>query len=282
MKNLFKFVFVLLFVFISFSPSVSLAQITSACPSGTRLDVVSRSCVPIVTSTGTGSGGGSGLGFGGAGAVVCPTGASIGGLICQIQQIINSIVPLLIALGVVYFVWGVVAYVIGDDEEAKSKGKDRIIYGIIGFAVIIGLWGFVNIVVRTFDLGGSAAPNFAGLVTQGVSSTGGKIAGCDPINPTSSNFASTIGFFTCLISNSIIPFIFAIATVAFVWGVVNFFIIGGEEEAKREQGKQFMLWGIVSLAVMISFWGLVSILSNTFGVDGKILPSVAPVSNSRP
>ena len=59
------------------------------------------------------------------------------GLMCRIGQFLNSIVPLLIALAVVYFVWGVVTYVIASDEEAKKTGRDRIIFGIIGLAVII-------------------------------------------------------------------------------------------------------------------------------------------------
>ncbi len=67
-----------------------------------------------------------------------------------IGDILGYILPVLLALGVVYFVWGVVTYVIADGEEAKKKGKDMIIYGIIGFAVIISLWGLVGIVVRTF------------------------------------------------------------------------------------------------------------------------------------
>lgn len=218
----------------------------------------------------------------GATSVVCPSGASIGGLVCKIQQLLNSFVPLLISLGVVYFVWGVIAYVVGDDEEAKSKGKDRIIYGIIGMAVILGFWGLVNLVVRTFDLGGSSAPVVTGLVVQGVASSGGSIAGCTSITPNTSNIAGVLGFFTCLIGNSVIPFLFAIATVTFIWGVVKFFIIGAEEEAKREQGKQFMLWGIVSLAVMISMWGLVSLLTNSFGINGTFLPQVKPINSSTP
>ena len=64
----------------------------------------------------------------------------------------NSVVPVLIALAVVYFVWGVISFVIADDEEAKSKGRDRIIYGIIGLAVIIGMWGLVNLLRNTFLL----------------------------------------------------------------------------------------------------------------------------------
>jgi len=74
------------------------------------------------------------------------------GILCKISQILGAIVPVLIALGVVYFVWGVITYVISSDEEAKKAGRDRIIYGIIGLAVIIGVWGLVKILTNTFGL----------------------------------------------------------------------------------------------------------------------------------
>ncbi len=74
------------------------------------------------------------------------------GLLCRFGQLLNSVIPVLIAMGVLYFVWGVVSYVIADDEEAKSAGRNRIIYGIIGLAVIIGVWGLVNFLRNTFGL----------------------------------------------------------------------------------------------------------------------------------
>ncbi len=75
---------------------------------------------------------------------------TIPGLLCKIGEILTSIVPILVALGIVYFVYGVVMYVIADDEEAKSAGRERIIYGIIGLAVIVAVWGLVGILVKTF------------------------------------------------------------------------------------------------------------------------------------
>ena len=75
------------------------------------------------------------------------------GVLCKVSELLNAVIPVLIALGVVYFVWGVVSYVISSDEEAKKAGRDRIIYGIIGLAVIIGMWGLVNILKNTFGLG---------------------------------------------------------------------------------------------------------------------------------
>jgi hypothetical protein len=199
----------------------------------------------------------------------CTPLTGISKFICSANEIINSIIPLLIALGVVYFVWGVVMYVIADEEEAKTKGKDRMLYGIIGLTVIISLWGLVNIVVETFGLGGSSAPNanIANLVTQ---PTGGS--GCGTL--TGANLPGVLNYFTCIIGSSVIPFLFAIAMVTFVWGAIKFFFIEADE--KREEGKQFMLWGIIALAVMISVWGLVGVLADTFGFDHSVLPYVTP------
>jgi Type IV secretion system pilin len=83
---------------------------------------------------------------------VTGSGTQIQDLLCKIDSILNSILPVLIALGVVYFVWGVITYVISSDEEAKTAGRDRIIYGIIGLAVIIGVWGLVKILGNTFGI----------------------------------------------------------------------------------------------------------------------------------
>ena len=82
---------------------------------------------------------------------------TIQGMICKIGDILNTIVPILIALGVVYFVWGVITFVISNDEEAKTTGRNRMIYGIIGLVVIVGMWGLVRVVTNTFGVGRSPA-----------------------------------------------------------------------------------------------------------------------------
>jgi hypothetical protein len=95
-------------------------------------------------------------------AQASPTCDPRGGLyniLCRIHDLLGTVVPLLIALGVVYFVYGVVMYMIADDEEAKTKGRDSIIFGVIGLAVIISLWGLVYIVTATFRTEGNAPTN---------------------------------------------------------------------------------------------------------------------------
>jgi hypothetical protein len=200
----------------------------------------------------------------------------IGGAICRISNILDAILPLLVALGVIYLIWGVIQYVIGGSDEDKKKGRDRIVFGIIGLVVIVGLWGLVYLVSDTFGIGRESAPNIGYLTIDqnnqnSGSSCGNGLAG-------SPKFQDLLGYVTCIINDSVIPLFFALALAFFIWGAVKFFIINGGEEEKRNQGKQFMLWGIIALAVMLSVWGLVGILKTTFGIKtgSSVLPHVKP------
>lgn len=62
----------------------------------------------------------------------------------------------------------------------------------------------------------------------------------------------------------VIPLIFSIALVAFLWGIFQYFFSGAE---KKEEARDFLLYGIIGLFVMISVWGLVKILTSTFPLD---------------
>lgn len=102
-------------------------------------------------------------------------------------------------------------------------------------------------------------------------SGGGGGSSCDLGN--NPKFDDLITYITCIISISVIPLIFVLAFMLFIWGVVQY-VINDTEEAKREKGKQFMLWGIIALFVMFSVWGLVAVLGNTFGIE-YVIPQVA-------
>lgn len=77
------------------------------------------------------------------------------------------------------------------------------------------------------------------------------------------DLTSLINFFTCTLLDAVVPLLMALAIVGFIYGLIKYFLNPDSEE-KRKDGKNFMLWGLVSLFVMVSIWGLVSIFSNTF------------------
>jgi hypothetical protein len=88
----------------------------------------------------------------------------LGNILCKIGDILNAIIPILVVLGVLYFIWGVITYMIGSDEEAKKAGRDRIIFGIIGLAVIVAMWGLVNILINTFTLNANTSVTLPAVV----------------------------------------------------------------------------------------------------------------------
>ncbi|MEN9613752.1 MAG: Type secretion system pilin [Candidatus Parcubacteria bacterium] len=79
-------------------------------------------------------------------------------------NVINRVVTLIIALAVVYTVYGAFRYGFGGEEE-KSKWKDTILYGIIAIFVMVSIWGLVNILTGTFRLNSTTVPTTAPDVT---------------------------------------------------------------------------------------------------------------------
>ena len=114
------------------------------------------------------------------------------GVIAKISDLFKAILPVLIAFGVLYFIWGVIQYMIADGEEAKTKGRDTIVYGIIGLAVIVSIWGLVAILGQTLGLESADAPDVSGLVAQGSTSA------CTAIGART-DFAGVLNYFTFII-----------------------------------------------------------------------------------
>jgi hypothetical protein len=69
-----------------------------------------------------------------------------------IGGILKPIVPFLIGLGVVVFIYGVLVLVFSEGGEKKEEGKQYMFWGIIGIFVMVSVWGLVNILISTFNL----------------------------------------------------------------------------------------------------------------------------------
>jgi cation transporter-like permease len=76
----------------------------------------------------------------------------------DVRNILNMLLPIIIAAAVVYFVYGIARYVMSGDEAAKEVAKGKIIYGIIGLFVMISVWGLVRILTRVTGVDSAAAP----------------------------------------------------------------------------------------------------------------------------
>ena len=78
------------------------------------------------------------------------------------------------------------------------------------------------------------------------------------------NIANLVAQINAVI-NTIIPFLVGIAVLIIIWGVFNY-IAGAGDEEKRAQAKQYIVWGVVGVFIMLSVWGLVNVLVNSFAL----------------
>jgi hypothetical protein len=74
----------------------------------------------------------------------------------------NVLVPAIVAVSLVVFLWGMFTYFIagGGDEGQREKGKGFIVYGILGLLLITIVWGVVNFLANGLVAGmGQGAPD---------------------------------------------------------------------------------------------------------------------------
>ncbi|MFM2374652.1 MAG: Type secretion system pilin [Candidatus Parcubacteria bacterium] len=87
-----------------------------------------------------------------------------------------------------------------------------------------------------------------------------------------------IGGVVSFVNGYIIPLIMAAAIVAFIWGMFQYFVLGGANEEKREKGKQVAVWAVIGLVLMLSLQGIVMLLVEVFGFGGGVVagPDINP------
>ena len=67
------------------------------------------------------------------------------------------------------------------------------------------------------------------------------------------------------INGTLIPLVFAVALLMFIYGIFKYFILGGADDDEREAGKKLMLWAIVGFVVMVSVFGIVNLIAGGLG-----------------
>jgi len=74
----------------------------------------------------------------------------VNGLFNLVRNVLNAVIPIIISLAIVVFIWGVFKYVASGDSEKKEEGRNLMIWGIIAIFVMVSVWGLVNILIQTF------------------------------------------------------------------------------------------------------------------------------------
>lgn len=67
----------------------------------------------------------------------------------------------------------------------------------------------------------------------------------------------------------VIPFLFGVAFLFFVWNAIRFFVIEGNSEDGQEKAKSLMIYSLAAFVFLIIFWGVVELLTTSLGLYGE-------------
>src|SRR3989338_398158 len=101
---------------------------------------------------------------------VAPSGP-LGNTLNTISGIVNFLIPLLLAIAVLVFFWGLIKYIASaNDETAKENGKTLMIWGMIALFVMVAFWGIIGFVQQSLGISGTVtstpAPSVGNLIPR--------------------------------------------------------------------------------------------------------------------
>jgi hypothetical protein len=69
------------------------------------------------------------------------------------DNITNPLIVLMFAVAALVFFWGIFQFVYHMDSDGeREKGRQNILYGIIGMVIMVSVYGIINIITNTLSL----------------------------------------------------------------------------------------------------------------------------------
>ncbi|MEO5366308.1 MAG: hypothetical protein H7831_08110 [Magnetococcus sp. WYHC-3] len=92
-----------------------------------------------------------------------PNFSSLNAFIDGVRDVVDALIPVVIGIGVLVFLWGLLKYVIAKSDEDRSDGRSVMFMGVIVIFVMVSLWGLVRFLQNVLGIGGASAPQAPGI-----------------------------------------------------------------------------------------------------------------------
>lgn len=67
-----------------------------------------------------------------------------------VDNIVEPLIVLMLAVAVIYFLWGVFQFVRNaESPEERKKGGTHMMYGVIGLFIMVSAYGIINVLLNT-------------------------------------------------------------------------------------------------------------------------------------
>lgn len=89
-------------------------------------------------------------------------------IVLALRSIIDILIPLVFALAILYFFWGLAQFILAaGDEAAASSGRSKMIWGVVAIAVMASVWGLVYFLQDAFEIRREGAIDVDVLIPRG-------------------------------------------------------------------------------------------------------------------
>jgi hypothetical protein len=71
------------------------------------------------------------------------------------QVILNPLIIFAFVVASLYFFWGIFQFVMSSgngDASGQTKGKQTILWGLIGMFIMVSVFGIIRVVLKTFNI----------------------------------------------------------------------------------------------------------------------------------
>jgi heme/copper-type cytochrome/quinol oxidase subunit 4 len=74
-------------------------------------------------------------------------------LVRSIGRLVDLALPIVVALALLGFFWGLVKFIFAQgNEEGKTEGKKIMLWGIVALFVMVSVWGLVRFIGNAFGV----------------------------------------------------------------------------------------------------------------------------------
>ena len=78
----------------------------------------------------------------------------------SLGKIVKNLIPIVFALGVLGFFWGLVLYIFSQgNEEKKKDGKGIMLWALVALFVMASVWGIIGLAQNAIGIQGGAQPS---------------------------------------------------------------------------------------------------------------------------
>ena len=104
----------------------------------------------------------------------------------------------------------------------------------------------------------------------------GLVSAMPAAMPVANDLGELIGWIQSFI-NALLPVILGFAVLFFFYGLVKY-VLNANDPGAQGEARGMMIWGVIIIFIMISLWGLVNILVNTFGFQNSLDDNDIPMA----